>query len=120
MDQGSVVTERSVGPEQWGRFLSTVFDEWVHNDVGDMFIQHFDAALASWLGISPAMCIFVETCGNTLAIEHNGDLYSCDHFVEPEDLLGQLAEKTPRANQFNPVSPGLFNQFLSQRPVNPS
>ncbi|MCP4221721.1 MAG: anaerobic sulfatase maturase [Actinomycetia bacterium] len=90
VNQGSAVTERSVGPEQWGRFLSTIFDEWLRNDVGDVFIQYFDGALASWLGIAPAMCIFVETCGTALALEHNGDLYSCDHFVEPEYRLGNI------------------------------
>jgi uncharacterized protein len=89
---GSLVTERSVGPEQWGRFLSAVFDEWIRNDVGEVFVQHFDAALASWLGIEPALCIFKETCGGAVALEHNGDLYSCDHFVEPDYLLGNIME----------------------------
>lgn len=89
---GSLVTERSVGSEQWGRFLSSVFDEWVLNDVGDVYVQHFDAALASWLGIEPALCIFKETCGGAVALEHNGDLYSCDHFVEPDYLLGNIME----------------------------
>ena len=63
-------------PEQWGRFLITIFDEWVRRDVGAVFVQMFDAALASWVGAPPAMCIFSETCGNALALEHNGDLYS--------------------------------------------
>jgi uncharacterized protein len=91
-NSGSLVTERSVGPEQWGRFLCAVFDEWVHNDVGEVFVQHFDAALASWLGIEPSLCIFKETCGAAVALEHNGDLYSCDHFVEPDHLLGNIRE----------------------------
>jgi len=89
---GTLVTDRSVGPEQWGRFLIDVFDEWVHNDVGEVFVQHFDAALASWLGIEPSLCIFRETCGTAVALEHNGDLYSCDHFVEPDHLLGNITE----------------------------
>ena len=92
INQGNLVTERTVQPLQWGNFLSTIFDEWVRNDVGDVFIQYFDAALASWLGSSPAMCIFKETCGTATALEHNGDLYSCDHFVEPEHLLGNITE----------------------------
>jgi uncharacterized protein len=91
--QGSLVTERTVGSEQWGRFLTGIFDEWVTRDVGTVFVQMFDAALASWLGIAPAMCIFAETCGDALALEHTGDLYSCDHFVEPDYLLGNIGEK---------------------------
>ena len=90
--EGDQVTERSVDPDRWGRFLITVFDEWVTHDVGTVFISHFDAALASWLGIQPALCIFGETCGNAVALEHNGDLYSCDHFVEPDYLLGNIRE----------------------------
>ena len=63
--------------EQWGRFLITIFDEWVTRDVGSVFVQHFDAALAAWAGEPPAVCIFSPTCGTALALEHNGDLYSC-------------------------------------------
>ena len=86
---GDLVTERSVKPEQYGRFLITIFDEWVGRDVGQVFVQSFDAALANWLG-QPSLCIFQPTCGSALALEHNGDLYSCDHFVEPEYLLGNI------------------------------
>ena len=92
LQEGTTVTDRSVESEQWGRFLIAVFDEWVRRDVGTVFVQMFDAALASWAGAPPAMCIFSETCGNALALEHNGDLYSCDHFVEPKYLLGNIAE----------------------------
>ncbi len=88
--EGVTVTERSVTAEQWGRFLITIFDEWVRRDVGTVFMQMFDAALASWVGVPPALCIFAETCGNALALEHNGDLYSCDHFVQPGYLLGNI------------------------------
>jgi len=94
--EGSTVTDRSITAEQWGRFLITIFDEWVQRDVGTVFVQMFDAALASWAGTTPAMCIFAETCGDALALEHTGDLYSCDHFVEPNHLLGNIAE-TPLA-----------------------
>jgi uncharacterized protein len=89
---GELVTERTVQPEQWGRFLTAIFDEWVQRDVGTVFVQTFDAALASWLGIGSSLCIFRETCGDALALEHNGDLYSCDHFVEPEHLLGNIMD----------------------------
>jgi uncharacterized protein len=94
--EGSTVTDRSVTAEQWGRFLTTIFDEWVRRDVGTVFVQMFDAALASWVGAPPSLCIFSETCGDAVALEHTGDLYSCDHFVEPKHLLGNIA-KTPLA-----------------------
>ena len=91
LQDGGLVTDRSVSPEAWGRFLTTIFDEWVTRDVGTVFVQMFDAALASWVGAPAAMCIFSETCGNAVALEHNGDLYSCDHFVEPKHKLGNIA-----------------------------
>jgi uncharacterized protein len=88
--EGDTVTDRSVDPEAWGRFMSAVFDEWVVRDVGEVFVQMFDAALASWLDLPSPVCIFRETCGDAVALEHNGDLYSCDHFVEPAHLLGNI------------------------------
>jgi uncharacterized protein len=88
---GELVTGRSVQPEQYGRFLMAIFDEWVKRDVGKVFVQSFDAALANWVG-QPSLCIFQPTCGNALALEHNGDLYSCDHFVEPGFLLGNIQQ----------------------------
>ena len=92
IQSGDQVTERSVKPEQFGQFLIRIFDEWVRRDVGKVFIQHFDAALANWVGVPPSVCIFSKTCGNALALEHNGDLYSCDHFVEPDYKLGNIQE----------------------------
>ncbi len=89
---GDRVTDRSVDAEAWGLFMIAVFDEWVRRDVGTVFVPYFDAALASWLGVQPSMCILNETCGNGVALGHNGDLYSCDHFVEPEYLLGNVRE----------------------------
>ncbi|MBP2145562.1 uncharacterized protein J2129_001016 [Methanofollis sp. W23] len=88
----TAVTDRSVDPVQWGRFLCTVFDEWVRRDVGEVFVQHFDTALAAWAGHPPGLCTFAPTCGAAVALEHNGDLYSCDHFVEPAYLLGNITE----------------------------
>ena len=90
--EGHEVTDRSVAAEQWGQFLIGVFDEWVARDVGKVYVQMFDAALASWVGEPSSMCIFNETCGGALALEHNGDLYSCDHFVEPKYKLGNILE----------------------------
>jgi len=95
LQRGNLVTERSVGAEQFGRFLIAIFDEWVRRDVGNVFIQTFDVALGSWMGLH-SLCIFSPTCGGALALEHNGDLYSCDHYVEPAYLLGNIAE-TPLA-----------------------
>jgi uncharacterized protein len=92
VQQGNLVTERSVRPEQYDRFLVEIFDEWVQRDVGKIFVQSFDAALANWIG-QPSLCIFSPTCGNALALEHNGDLYSCDHYVEPDFLLGNIRDK---------------------------
>jgi uncharacterized protein len=90
---GNTVTPRSVLPEQFGRFLIRVFDEWICNDVGEIFIQTFEAAARNWIGLpSSGMCVFEETCGLGLALEHNGDLYSCDHYVEPKYLLGNIQE----------------------------
>jgi len=90
--EGSDVTERSVGAEQYGRFLMAIFDEWVRHDVGRVFVQIFDVALAAWTGNNPGLCIFEETCGTALEMEHNGDVYSCDHYVEPAYKLGNITE----------------------------
>jgi uncharacterized protein len=90
---GSLVTERSIKAKQWGDFLIAIFDEWVRNDVGQVFIQLFDSSLGSWVGQGASVCIHRETCGDALALEHNGDLYSCDHFVEPDYLLGNIKEE---------------------------
>ncbi len=92
LQQGDLVTDRSVPPRAFGAFLNTVFDEWIATDVGVVFVQHFDTALANWHGEPGAVCVFSETCGLAVALEHNGDLYSCDHYVEPEHLLGNIAE----------------------------
>ncbi|VXD22529.1 anaerobic sulfatase maturase [Planktothrix paucivesiculata] len=92
IQSGNQVTERSVKPEQFGQFLIGIFDQWIRRDVGKIFIQHFDAALANWVGTQPGICIFSKTCGTALALEHNGDLYSCDHFVEPDYKLGNIQE----------------------------
>ena len=92
--EGNMVTDRSVQPGQFGRFLIEIFDEWVGRDVGKTFVLNFDGALAGWLGMAGTLCIFGPTCGLGMALEHNGDLYSCDHFVEPNHCLGNIL-KTP-------------------------
>jgi uncharacterized protein len=89
---GNRVTDRSVDPQAFGDFLSAIFDEWIQHDIGSVYVQHFDVALANRHGEPPGLCIFSETCGLALALEHNGDLYSCDHYVEPDYLLGNINE----------------------------
>ena len=90
--RGNLVTDRSVRAEQFGRFLCDIYDEWVTHDVGKVFVQTFDVALGSWLG-QHNLCVFSPTCGNALALEHNGDVYSCDHYVEPDYLLGNIKDQ---------------------------
>ncbi len=90
--KGDLVTNRSVGGEQYGRFLIDVFEEWVRRDVGEVYVQLFDVTLANWVGEPPGLCVHSETCGLALALEHTGDLYSCDHFVEPAYKLGNIKE----------------------------
>ena len=85
-----LVSSRSVLPEQFGRFLNEVFDEWLKRDVGRVFVQIFDQALSAWVGVEPSLCVFRRQCGRAMALEHNGDLYSCDHFVEPDYRLGNI------------------------------
>lgn len=91
-ERSAEVTGWSVNPLAFGRFLTTIFDEWVKKDVGRYFVQQFDVALESWLGMEASLCVFRKTCGSALAIEHTGDLYSCDHFVYPENKLGNITE----------------------------
>ncbi|MGA2652840.1 MAG: anaerobic sulfatase maturase [Terracidiphilus sp.] len=91
--QQTTVSEWSVEPLQFGKFLSAVFDEWVLGDVGHVFVQIFDVALESWAGLPQTLCVFAPQCGKALALEHNGDLYSCDHFVYPENKLGNIMER---------------------------
>lgn len=92
MQEGSQVTERSVTAQEYGNFLIGVYDEWVRHDVARVYVQMFDVALANWYGEPSGLCVFSETCGGALAMEHNGDLYSCDHFVEPKFKLGNIQQ----------------------------
>lgn len=87
------LTPYSVSPEQWGSFLCKIFDEWVRNDVGDIFVQIFDSTLANWVGEQPGLCTMAKTCGHAGVMEFNGDVYSCDHFVFPEYKLGNIYSK---------------------------
>ena len=94
MQEGGELTDFSVTAEQWGNFLCTIFDEWVHHDVGEYYIQLFDATLANWVGVAPGICTMAKECGHAGVMEYNGDVYSCDHFVYPEHKLGNLSQHT--------------------------
>ena len=94
MQEGGELMDFSITPLQWGQFLCAIFDEWVRHDVGEYYIQLFDATLANWVGEAPGVCVLAKECGHAGVMEHNGDVYSCDHFVYPEYLLGNLHDKT--------------------------
>jgi len=94
------LTSWSVRARQFGKFMISVFDEWVRHDVGRVFVQLFDVTLANWIGAPAGLCVHQETCGEAAVLEHNGDLYSCDHFVYPEHLLGNILD-TPLAELMN-------------------
>ena len=91
--QPVTVSEWSVEPLQFGKFLQEVFDDWVRADVARIFVQTFDVALESWAGMPQSLCVFAPTCGSAMALEHNGDLYSCDHFVYPDNKLGNILQR---------------------------
>ena len=91
-EEGAVIARWSVDPLAFGRFLTDIFDSWVLNDVGRYFVNIFDAALARWCGEMPGTCAYAETCGGNSIIEHNGDVYSCDHFVYPGYRLGNVVD----------------------------
>jgi uncharacterized protein len=92
-EEGERASERSISGVQYGRFLIDVFEEWARHDVGDVFVTMFDTSLAHWMGMDQfGSCVNARTCGDAVALEHNGDLYSCDHYVEPEFLLGNITD----------------------------
>jgi len=108
------VTPWSVDPHQFGAFLCGVFDEWVRHDVGRVFVQLFDVALENWLLGRTSLCIFGETCGRALALEHNGDLYPCDHYVFAPFRLGNIVE-TPLASLVDGDRQAAFGRAKSER-----
>lgn len=118
------VTPWSVRPADYGEFLSRVFDEWVQHDVGQIFVQQFDAALANWAGEQPGVCVFAENCGRALAVEHNGDVFSCDHYVYPRYRLGNLMETplaelvdSPRQAEFGRAKSATLPRYCRECPV---
>ena len=93
-DREIPLADASVTPEQWGNFLCTIFDDWVRHDVGKTFVEIFDCTLANWMGVLPGICAYSKECGHAGVMEHNGDVYSCDHFVFPEYKLGNIREQS--------------------------
>ena len=93
-DREIPLTDASVTPQQWGNFLCTIFDDWVLHDVGKTFVEIFDCTLANWMGVLPGICAYSKECGHAGVMEHNGDVYSCDHFVFPEYKLGNIREQS--------------------------
>ncbi len=122
-DEGDV-SDRTVDPLAWGQFLSAVFDEWVRRDVGTVFVTQFEAALGAWAGLPASLCVFAETCGRAVAVGHNGDVFSCDHFVDPEHLLGNLAAEhlvdlveSPRQVAFGNAKRDTLPRYCRECPV---
>ncbi|MBA3885731.1 MAG: anaerobic sulfatase-maturation protein [Acidobacteria bacterium] len=113
-DLPAVVAPWSVEPRQYGEFLSAIFDEWVRHDVARSFVQMFDVALELWMGLEPGLCVFRRTCGSALALEHNGDLYSCDHYVYPENRLGNIMDQ-PLASLVHSAAQVRFGQDKHDR-----
>lgn len=118
------VTPWSVRPFEFGRFLCAVFDEWIRRDVGSVFVQQFDAALANWVGQPAGICLFSRTCGRALAIEHNGDVFSCDHYVYPAYKLGNVGETplaalvdSPRQVAFGEAKSSTLPRYCRECPV---
>lgn len=118
------VTEWSVRPADFGKFLTTIFDEWVQRDVGRIFVQQFDAALANWVGQPAGVCVFSQECGRALAVEHNGDVFSCDHYVYPRYWLGNLLNTSlvslvdsPQQDAFGKAKSATLPRYCRECPV---
>ncbi|XES78174.1 MAG: anaerobic sulfatase maturase [Candidatus Bathyarchaeia archaeon] len=114
--EGTSITERSVQPRQYGKFLIEIFDEWIHNDVGGMFVQFFDGVLASYVRGYSSLCILSPRCGDGVALEHNGDVYSCDHYVEPNYFLGNILKNPIGELVYSRKQRGFGNAKYTQLP----
>ena len=118
VDEGNEkqLADFSVTPAQWGRFLCTIFDEWVRHDVGQYFIQTFDATLANWAGVTPGICSLSRNCGHAGVMEWNGDVYSCDHFVFPQYKLGNIHEHSLIEMMYSPRQQAFGGRKLGALP----
>ncbi len=101
-EQTQTMSPLSVTPEEWGAFLCNLFDLWIKEDVGTYYIQMFDATLANWVGQTPGLCTLSKSCGHASAMEHNGDVFACDHFVFPEYKRGNIHTQTITEMMYSP------------------
>ena len=111
------VTPWSVIPEEYGDFLIAVYEEWVRHDVGKVFVMNFEWALNAWIGNPSPVCIHAKQCGRSVVIEHNGDVYACDHCVYPEYRLGNIKTVAPEIGRESLCSPGLASQKKQPSPA---
>jgi len=110
----SIVTDWSVDPDEWGYFLCKIWDDWYRRDIGRVFVNHFENAVAVWMGKDSQMCIYHEFCGKGVALEHDGSLYACDHYVYPEYKLGNIRETSSSRMVFSQQQQQFgFNKFQS-------
>jgi len=114
--EASKVTKWSVQPRQYGNFLNSIFDEWIKKDVGNVFVQIFDVALSAWVGYPPSLCSFAPKCGNALILEHNGDVYACDHFMYPKYKRGNVLNQSFDEIVFSPDQIKFGNDKLNALP----
>jgi uncharacterized protein len=115
-DRPSPVTPWSVEPLAYGKFLAAIFDQWVRNDVGSVFVQIFDVMLGVWMGMEAALCVFRPRCGRAMALEHNGDLYACDHYVYPQYKLGNILDTHVSTLLSSPVQTKFGNDKFDTLP----
>ena len=101
-EQTQTMSPLSVTPEEWGAFLCNLFDLWIKEDVGTYYIQMFDATLANWVGQTPGLCTLSKSCGHASVMEHNGDVFACDHFVFPEYKRGNIHTQTITEMMYSP------------------
>ncbi|MGD8109263.1 anaerobic sulfatase maturase [Vibrio sp. TRT 17S01] len=111
--KGEGVSSRSVSPKQFGQFMIDVFDEWRKHDIGQVFVSHFDNALGMHLGMPSSICVHAPQCGDNLVMEHNGDVYSCDHFVYPEFKVGNLTQQ----EYPDLIETKVQQQFSNRKPI---
>lgn len=119
--EGSVVEEWSVDPEDWGNFLCRVFDEWYQKDLGYIYVNYFEAAVETWMGHISPLCVQAPMCGKGLALERDGSVYACDHYVYPEYRIGNIMEKpldqmafSEMQERFGRVKEGMLPEYCRQ------
>ncbi|WP_372807917.1 SPASM domain-containing protein, partial [Pontiella sp.] len=117
VDNSGTMMPWAVSPEGFGQFLCKVFDEWVKEDVGQVFVNIFDVALGAWCGQEPNLCTFARRCGKAVALEHDGSVYSCDHFVYPAYFLGNIMGKSLEEMLYSPEQVAFGNDKWEALPA---